>query len=47
MPVVYVSGASHGEWTSLGVPHSVIIAKPFAPIQIVVAISGLTNSRSD
>ncbi len=43
LPVVYVSGASHQEWTSKGVPESVMIAKPFAPAQIVVAISGLLN----
>ena len=44
LPVVYVSGASDGEWTSRGVPHSVMIAKPFAPAQIVVAISSLLVS---
>ena len=44
LPVVYVSGASEGEWTSRGVPNSVIIAKPFAPAQIVVAISSLLVS---
>ena len=44
LPVVYVSGASEGEWTSKGVPHSVMIPKPFAPAQIVVAISSLLVS---
>lgn len=42
-PVVYVSAASHQDWTSKGVPESVIISKPFAPAQAVVAISGLLN----
>lgn len=42
-PVVYVSAASQQEWTSKGVPDSVIISKPFAPVQVVVAISGLLN----
>lgn len=41
LPVVYVSGASEHEWTGKGVPHSLMIAKPFAPAQIVVAISSL------
>jgi DNA-binding response OmpR family regulator len=41
LPVVYVSGACEHEWTSKGVPNSLIIAKPFAPAQIVVAISSL------
>lgn len=41
LPVVYVSGASGHEWASRGVPNSLMIAKPFAPAQVVVAISSL------
>jgi len=41
LPVVYVSGACEQEWTAKGVPNSLMIAKPFAPAQIVVAISSL------
>ena len=41
LPVVYVSGASGHEWASQGVPNSLMIAKPFAPAEIVVAISSL------
>lgn len=41
LPVVYVSGACEHEWTARGVPSSLMIAKPFAPAQIVVAISSL------
>lgn len=41
LPVVYVSAASEHEWTSMGVPGSVLIAKPFVPAQVVVAMSGL------
>jgi DNA-binding response OmpR family regulator len=41
LAVVYVSGASGHEWTEKGVPNSVMISKPFAPAQIVVAISSL------
>jgi DNA-binding response OmpR family regulator len=41
LPVVYVSGASNADWASRGVPNSVMIAKPFAPAQVVVAISSL------
>jgi len=44
LPVVYVSGASDSDWTSRGVPNSVMIAKPFAPAQVVVAISSLLVS---
>ena len=41
LPVVYVSGASAHEWASQGVPNSLMIIKPFAPAQVVVAISSL------
>jgi DNA-binding response OmpR family regulator len=44
IPVVYVSGASQHDWTSKGVPASVMIAKPCAPVQIVVAVSALLNA---
>ena len=41
LPIVYLSAASEHEWTSLGVPGSVMIAKPFAAAQVVVAVSSL------
>ena len=41
LPVVYVTAASDQEWTSQGVPASVMITKPFVPAQVVVAISTL------
>lgn len=44
MPVVYMSGASGSEWTSKGVPHSVMVSKPFASSQVVVAVSSLLNA---
>jgi len=44
LPVVYVSGASHDDWASKGVPASIMIAKPCAPVQIVVAVSALLNA---
>ena len=44
LPVVYVSGDSGHEWASKGVPHSTLVAKPFAPAQIVVALATLMNS---
>ena len=46
LPVVYVSGASGHEWRSKGVPNSVLIAKPFAPSQIVVALSTLVKTAT-
>ncbi len=43
LPIVYMSGASAHEWASHGVPNSTIIQKPFAPVQILTAISALIN----
>jgi CheY-like chemotaxis protein len=44
MPVVYVSGDSKKDWPSQGVPNSIIIEKPFAPAQVITAISQLVNA---
>ena len=43
-PVVYMSGASAADWPSRGVPNSIMLAKPFAPAQLVTAVSNLLNS---
>ncbi|HEY8671521.1 MAG TPA: response regulator [Terriglobales bacterium] len=45
-PVVYMSGASAADWPSKGVPNSIMLAKPFAPAQLVTAISNLLNSAT-
>jgi CheY-like chemotaxis protein len=42
-PVVYMSGDSAEDWASQGVPHSIMLAKPFAPAQLVTAVSQLLN----
>ena len=42
-PVVYMSGAHSADWSSKGVPDSVMLAKPFAPAQLVTAVSNLLN----
>jgi CheY-like chemotaxis protein len=41
LPIVYVSGGSSHEWTSMGVPGSVLVAKPYAAGQLVVAVSNV------
>jgi len=46
IPVVYVTGDSAHEWPSHGVPNSVLITKPFAPAQIVTAVSQLINQAT-
>ncbi|MBM7486812.1 DNA-binding response OmpR family regulator [Bradyrhizobium sp. USDA 3686] len=45
--ILYVSGDSAHRWATEGVPQSVLLAKPFAPAQLVEAIWGLlTRSGS-
>jgi DNA-binding response OmpR family regulator len=45
-PVVYMSGAAAADWTSRGVPNSVMLEKPFAPAQLLTAVSTLLNSAT-
>ncbi|MBU6462966.1 MAG: response regulator [Bradyrhizobium sp.] len=42
-PVVYLTGVAAEEWVSQGVPNSVLLEKPFAPAQLVTAVSQLLN----
>ena len=44
LPVIYVTSAAAEEWTSQGVPKSLLIQKPFAPAQITTAVSQLLNT---
>ena len=46
LPVVYITGESADQWPSLGVPNSVLINKPFAPAQVVTAVSQLLNAAT-
>lgn len=39
VPVIYVSGGNSHEWTALGVPGSLMLVKPYAAAQLVVAVS--------
>jgi DNA-binding response OmpR family regulator len=43
-PVVYISGDSSDDWGSKGVPNSIMLEKPFAPAQLVTAVSQLLNT---
>ena len=45
LPVIYVSGDSAVHWGAEGVPESVMITKPFAPPQIITALSTLLNAQ--
>jgi DNA-binding response OmpR family regulator len=46
LPVVYVTGFYVEDWASRGVPNSILVQKPFAPAQIITAISSLLNLSS-
>jgi CheY-like chemotaxis protein len=43
-PIVYMTGDSADEWASKGVPSSILLTKPFAPAQLVTAVSQLLNT---
>ena len=42
-PIVYMTGAAADDWASHGVPNSILLVKPFAPAQLVTAVSQLLN----
>jgi CheY-like chemotaxis protein len=46
IPVIYMSGDSAADWTSMGVPESVMLSKPMALSQIIVALAQLINART-
>ena len=41
--VIYMTGHGADEWTSHGLPNSILMTKPFAPAQILTALSNLLN----
>jgi CheY-like chemotaxis protein len=43
IPVIYMTGDAADQWASSGVPHSIILSKPFAPSQVVIAVAQLLN----
>jgi DNA-binding response OmpR family regulator len=45
-PIVYMTGAAAGDWPSHGVPNSILLEKPFAPAQLVTAVSQLLNAST-
>lgn len=46
LPVIYMTAAAADQWTSHGVPNSILLTKPFAPAQLVTAVSQLLNAAS-
>jgi DNA-binding response OmpR family regulator len=43
-PVIYMNGAHADDWAVKGVPNSIMLAKPFAPAQLVTALAQLLNA---
>ncbi len=44
LPVVYTTTDSEAEWPVQGVPNSVLVQKPYAPAQLLTAISTLVTT---
>jgi DNA-binding response OmpR family regulator len=42
-PVLYITGAYAHQWTLRGVPNSALLTMPFAPTQLLTAVSQLLN----
>jgi len=46
LPVVYMTGDSAHEWPVQGVPNSILVAKPFASVQVVNAVAQLLTDAA-
>jgi DNA-binding response OmpR family regulator len=44
LPVIYITGGNSDEWSIHGVPNSILLTKPFAPEQLLAAVSELLNT---
>jgi DNA-binding response OmpR family regulator len=45
--VVYITGDSAADWAAKGVPNSIVLQKPFADAQLVIAVSTLLNQAGN
>lgn len=45
-PIVYITGAASVDWPSQGVPHSLLLKKPFAPAELVDALARLIGAAT-
>mgnify|MGYP003707216869 CR=1 FL=1 len=46
LAIVYMTGAAADEWPAEGVPDSILLQKPFAPAQLITAVSQLLNKST-
>ena len=42
-PIIYMTATGAEKWAAHGVPSSILLTKPFAPAQLVTAVSQLLN----
>lgn len=45
IPVVYMTADSADDWPVKGVPKSIMLHKPFAPVQLLTALANLQNEQ--
>jgi len=43
-PIIYITGGGADDWTTKGVPDSILLQKPFGPDQLVAAVSKLLGT---
>jgi DNA-binding response OmpR family regulator len=43
LPIVYITGGSERDWAIQSVPNSVLLKKPFAPAELLAAVSQLAH----
>jgi DNA-binding response OmpR family regulator len=46
-PIIYITAAAGDEWPSRAVPNSILLQKPFAPAQLITALSNLLTLATD
>jgi CheY-like chemotaxis protein len=46
-PVIYLTASAVAEWTSEGVPDSILIAKPYVTGPLIAALSRLLTARTE
>lgn len=46
LPIVYMTANAAGEWATQGVPNSLLVQKPYAPAQLLAAISTLITAAA-